>query len=94
MKTNVSQTSLSAFDAMAVGFASMQAEILGRMAPDQIYSRRQLAQLTKIETSSIAGRVNELIESGEIEVAGKFRCPVTGRMVEAVKRTAKQKALF
>lgn len=95
MRKAIASTSLAVFDALkGAGFAAMQALILAKMKDGQLYSRRQLSQMTKMETSSVSGRVNELIESGEIVVCGKMTCPVTGRTVEAIKRADKQAELF
>jgi hypothetical protein len=95
MKTDLASSSLAVFDAMkGAGFAAMQALILAKMKHGRLYSRRQLAKLTKMETSSVSGRVNELIQSGAIKVCGTIRCPITGRNVEGIKRADEQKELF
>lgn len=86
MKTNVTETSIRSYDALkASGFKGQHASIVSHMERGQIYSRRQLAGLTGIETSAVAGRCNELIEDGQIVVCGYIRCPITGRTVEAIK---------
>lgn len=91
MKTHVTPSSLAAYDAMkGSGFAALQALILAKMKPGRIYSRRQLARLTKLETSCISGRVFELIEMGAIEVCGTIQCPLSGRHVEGLKRADEQ----
>lgn len=86
MKTAVTQSSLRSYDALkASGFKGQHAAIVSHMERGQIYSRRQLANLTGLETSAVAGRCNELMADGLIEVCGSIRCPITGRTVEGVK---------
>ena len=95
MKTAVTSSTLHAHDAMAgTGFAALQALILSRMKPGQLYSRRQLAQMTRLETSTVAGRCNELIKIGAIDVCGTICCPLTKRHVEALKRADEQLELL
>jgi hypothetical protein len=64
------------------------------MERGQIYSRRQLAGMTGIETSAVAARCNELIAGGSLVVCGSIKCPITGRTVEAVKLAEKQLELL
>jgi len=91
MKTSIAPTSLRSYDAMnGSGFAALQALIINKMKPGRIYSRRQLAQITGLETSCIAGRVHELIKIGSLEVVGTIKCPLSGRQVEAVKKADEQ----
>jgi len=95
MKTAVTCTSLRSYDALkASGFKGQHAAIVSHMERGQIYSRRQLASMTGLETSSIAGRCNELIEEGLLVVCGTMRCPITGRNVEAVKLAERQMELL
>lgn len=95
MKTAVAHSSINAHDAMqGTGFAALQALILARMKPGRLYSRRQLAQMTSLETSTVAGRVNELIELEAIVVCGTIKCPITHRNVEAIKRADEQMELL
>lgn len=93
MKTAVTQTSIRSYDAlMARGF-KQHATILNNMERGQIYSRRQIATITGLETSAVAGRTNELLADGHLIVCGHIRCPITGRMVEAVRLAEKQMEL-
>lgn len=86
MRTAVTQTSIRSYDALkASGFKGQHAAIVSHMERGQIYSRRQLAVMTGLETSAVAGRTNELISDGLLTVCGHIRCPITGRTVEAVK---------
>ena len=45
-------------------------------------TRRQIASFLHMETSSVSGRVNELVEAGELVELDELRpCPETGRRV-------------
>lgn len=86
MRTAVTETSIRSYDALkASGFKGQHAAIVSHMERGQIYSRRQLATMTGLETSAVAGRCNELVTDGQIQVCGHIRCPITGRLVEGVK---------
>lgn len=86
MKTAVARSSLRSYDFLkASGFCGQHAAIVSHMQRGQLYSRRQLATLTGLETSSVAGRVNELLEQGQVVVCGTLVCPLSLRHVEAVK---------
>lgn len=86
MRTAVKDTSIAAFHGhKANGFAGQHGIILAVMRPGKLYSRRQIAKASKLETSTVSGRVNELLESGQLEVCGTIYCPLSGRKVEAVK---------
>ena len=91
MRTNVKDTSIDAYDDLrhTIKLGKMQQEVLDAMKPKIIYTRRELSRLTNLETSSIAGRVNELIEAGFIDVIDKVKCPITNKTVEALIKTEK-----
>ena len=91
MKTAVTSTSIDSFHAhKANAFAGQHGIVLAVMRVGQMYSRRQIAKLSKLETSTVSARVNELLECGQLEVCGTLKCPHSGRHVEAVKRVAAQ----
>ena len=95
MKTAVTRTSLRSYDLLkASGFCGQHAAIVSHMQKGQLYSRRQLAKLTGLETSSVAGRINELIEQGQVVVTGTLVCPLSHRHVEAVKLADEQMELL
>lgn len=50
-------------------------------------TRSELAKATKMRLSSVCGRVNELIEAGEVAVSGTVWDSETERNVEAVTLT-------
>ena len=92
MRTNVKDTSIDAYDDLrhTIKLGKMQQEVLSVMKPKTLYTRRELSRITKLETSTIAGRVNELIEAGFIDVVDKVKCPITNKTVEALILTEKQ----
>jgi hypothetical protein len=95
MKTAVTATSLRTYDAMnGAGFGALQMLILKKMRAGVLYSRRQLADMTRLETSCVAGRVNELVKAGSLEVVGTIKCRISGRTVEAVKLADEQMSLL
>ena len=95
MKTQVAETSIRQYRAMkGRGFNGQHESILSAMLKGQIYSRRQIARMTGLETSTTSARVNKLIELGEIEVCGRIDCPITGVNVEAVRLASVQPELF
>jgi len=95
MKTAVTESSIRSYDALkASGFKGQHAAIVSHMDKGKIYSRRQLAGLTGLETSAVAGRCNELIDEGLIVVCGHIRCPITNRTVEAIKLAESQMELM
>lgn len=90
MKTNVANTSIGSYDILkAYGLANQHEAIILVMAKGRVYSRREIAKLAGLETSAVAGRVHEMVESGQIVSAGTMKCPITGRTVEAVKLAEK-----
>jgi predicted HTH transcriptional regulator len=95
MKTNVASTSLAAYDAIAGTLtAECHKKIVEAMQSGDFFTRKQIARILDMETSSVSGRVNELIELGVIEVSGQISCPISSRMVEAIKLAPQQKGLF
>lgn len=88
MKTNVTDTSLNSYDQLKGSkyLADSYKKILSKMRFDRSYSRRQIANLAKMETSSVAGRVNELLFMRQIEVIGKKLCPISKKTVEAIQK--------
>lgn len=89
MKTNVRESSLDAyFDVKQTStLQDQQRKIISVMQPETIYTRRQLAMLSGIETSTVSARVNSMIDV-VIEVVGKTKDPITHKNVEALKLKA------
>ena len=48
-------------------------------------TRRELGQVTGIELGAVSGRVNKLVELGQIEEAGTVKCDITGKTVGVLK---------
>lgn len=95
MKTAVTQTSVRSYHAMRdVGFKGQHQQILDIMVQGRIYSRRQIAAMLKMETSTCSARCNKLLEWELIEVCGHIHCPITGVKVEAVKLVGAQLELL
>lgn len=86
MKTRMKDSSLDAFfDLKKTPTITTQInKILSKMKPDQVYTRRMLANLTKIEISTISARVNEMLEV-YIVVTGTTKDHSTNRTVEALQ---------
>jgi predicted peroxiredoxin len=98
MKTNVAATSLAAHDAI-IGIISQEKEreIVEVMKCGRVFTRREVSKITGMETSSVSARVNHLIFIGVIEVSGQIRCPISKKMVEAIKlatQPPQQKEMF
>lgn len=83
---SVSSTSREAyFEMRDNGRLGTQAKaILEQMQPGVEYSRRELAQYTGLELSSICGRVNELIGSRLLKEGSTRPCRVTGKRIKPV----------
>lgn len=83
---SVSSTSRDAyFEMRDNGRLGSQAKmILEQMIPGVDYSRRELAQFTGVELSSICGRVNELIGSKLLKEGAVRKCRVTGKRIKPV----------
>ncbi len=89
MKTNMQETSLDAFNELKKSstLQDQQRKIISVMQPETIYTRRQLAMLSGIETSTVSARVNAMINI-QIVVTGKVKDPLTNKTVEALKLKA------
>ena len=90
--TNVKDTSREAYSSLSLfesesKLSKMQELIINQMQYDKEYTRKELAFKTGMETSTIAGRVNELVKSGAIEIVGKKKCPISKKNVESLMRS-------
>lgn len=82
----VRQTSLQAYETVKYdpGIALRQ-QIFELVRNLGVVSRRQIAKALDLETSCVAGRVNELISAGKLrEEEDPSPCPITGRNVRKV----------
>ena len=72
-------------DSGKIGFQHRQVLANMQLEPGRTYSRRELAERTRMELSSICGRVNELIAIGMLEEAPQRRCEITGKKIKPVR---------
>ncbi len=94
MPHDAAQTSIRAYYEIAqVDLCASERKVLGAMQVGELYTRRQLEQLTSMRSGPVCGRVHALIEKGLIEVLGERICPESGRPVEALRLVAQQMEL-
>lgn len=87
MKTNVAASSISTYhDITPLITGECYRKILQAMSPGLTYTRKQIARLTGLETSCVAGRVNELLEMEQLSLTGSVKCPITNRTVQGVSK--------
>ena len=53
--------------------------------PDWNFTRKEISKILDIEINAIAGRVNELVKSGEVVEDERRRCSHTQRLVTPVR---------
>ena len=89
MKKNVKKTSIRAYKMLKISqlLCRTQLLVLNAMRKNKKYTRKEIAHKINFETSTIAGRVNELIAKGCVDVVGKKKCPISQRTVEAIVKT-------
>ena len=95
---NVRESSLMAYDTLKTeDLGRQQRQVLAGVAllirtgqhTDGRVSRRQIAQLTGLETSTVAARTNALVAARRlVESEDLRRCPITGRNVHMVSLPA------
>ena len=86
MRTNVKDTSIDAFyDLKKSGMQEQQAKILSVMREGEFYTRRELSKLSGIETSSVSGRINAMLDIF-FSVVGIKKCSISGKNVEAIAK--------
>jgi len=85
MKTKIKTSSLDAFFDIKKSstLQAQQLKIVSVMKPEQIYTRRELSQLSGIETSTVSARVNSMLDT-VIEIVGKKKDPLTNKNVQAL----------
>jgi predicted HTH transcriptional regulator len=86
MLTNVTDTSLDAFADLKQSstLQEQQRKIISVMQPEHTYTRRALAALARLETSTASARINSLLDT-HIVVVGKTKDPLTRKTVEALQ---------
>lgn len=86
MKTAVAETSIKTYHSLVLeGLEGRERQIVEKMVPRIIYSRRQLSVMSGLETSCVAARVNKLVKNGVLEECGEIYCEITTRKVTAVR---------
>jgi len=79
---NVRDSSCIAYASTAPERALIRARIVGLLINQGEMTRRQIAHQLGLETSCVAGRVNELLSTGAITESEEIRpCPITGKRV-------------
>lgn len=79
----VAHTSISAYH--NTDRSCIRAAIVGLLSQNEAMTRKLIAKTLGLETSCVAGRVNELLASGAIrELSETAPCPVTGVRVKWV----------
>lgn len=88
MLTNVTETSRQAYaEHRASGLVTAsQQKVLEVMRHGRDYSLSELSAMTGIEKSSVSGRINELLASGQVVISRMRTCKVTGKKVRATKK--------
>ena len=94
MSQNVRESSLIAYDTLKTAdLGRQEKQVLAGVAllirtgqhTDGWVSRRQIAQITGLETSTVAARTNSLIAARRLVESEELQpCPVTGRNVHMV----------
>ena len=85
LQTQMRDTSLDAFHDLKLGntLQLQQKRILNVMQPNRTYTRRELAALAGMETSSASARINSLLDT-HIAVVGTKKDAFTKKTVEAL----------
>lgn len=85
MHTNMTDTSLEAFSDLKKSntLQQQQRQIINVMIPGKVYTRRELALYSGLETSTVSARVNSMIDI-RVQVVGKKQDPITGKNVQAL----------
>lgn len=79
----VAHTSISAYH--GIDRSCIRAAIVGLLSQNTAMTRKLIAKTLGLETSCVAGRVNELLAAGAIhELPETAPCPVTGVRVKWV----------
>jgi predicted transcriptional regulator len=83
--TNVTATSLDSFFDLkkSTKLQEQQRKIISVMQPNVCYTRRDLAYLSGLETSTVSARINSLIDT-HVEVIGTIKDKCTGKTVQAL----------
>ena len=97
MRTEVRQSSIDVYHSLQSKFGAQTCKIMAFMNenPQHGFTRREIAKYLSIETSSVAGRVNELVKNGDlIELPVKRKCSITGITAIILQLPLSQSDLF
>lgn len=97
MRTNVRESSISTYHSLQSKFGAQTCKIMAfiHANPDANFTRREIANQLSIETSSVSGRVNQLVHDGDlIELPIKRKCSITGIMAIVLRLPLVQEDLF
>lgn len=96
MQINQSETSRAAFAGLKKEkkIQPMESKILAAMAAGREYTRQQLAKMTRMELSSVCGRVKSLLQAGRVEIKGEATDPKTGKRRQTIGLPSAQMGLF
>jgi DNA-binding MarR family transcriptional regulator len=97
MRTSVRETSLNTYHSLQSKFGAQTCKIMAFMNenPQHNFTRREIASYLSIETSSVAGRVNQLVNDGDlIELPIKRKCSITGITAICLRLPLSQSDLF
>ena len=82
----VKDTSRAAHEANEPVFKTMNDRILHNMRHGLTRTRAEIAAALDISTSTMSGRINDLLQTGKlVEADGRFTCAVTGNRVRGVR---------
>jgi hypothetical protein len=86
MRTRMTESSLDAFHDLKQSstLQDQQRKIINVMKPAVTYTRRSLAALAMLETSTASARINAMLDT-HIVVVGKVRDPLTKKTVEGLQ---------
>lgn len=87
--SRVTSTSREAYHTLTSTSAQCN-RILNAMRAGVLYTRRQVASMCGLETSTSAARFNALVKAGQVQVVGRIKCEISGKSVEAVAKIATQ----
>lgn len=93
MKTNVAESSVAAYYEVAIKrLPAQQKRTAKAMKGKGWLSRRQVAALTGIETSTVSARINAMVAAGLVEESEQLaRCPITNIHVKHIRETVSER---
>ena len=96
MLINQAETAINHFHSPTFQYRTVQkqeAQILDVMRPGKEYTLTELAHATKLEKSSVSGRVNHMLHVGLLVKGQRRKCYFTEIMCRTVKLAPKQEGI-